>query len=72
MRRFFSIGRWWIPKHFVYAVATTATTLVVLLLLLPLIGWLAALALIPAVLSGAVQWYEALTLWRRRPLFRKE
>lgn len=71
MVRFFRVGWWWVPKHLVYALATTMVALAVLLLLFPLIGGLAGVALIPAAFSAVIQWYEAATLWRRRPRFRE-
>jgi len=72
MTRFLHFGSWWIPKHLAYAIVTTTIIFVVLLLLFPIFGWLTTLTLIPSALSAFIQWYEALTLLRRRPTFHKD
>lgn len=64
MNAFFSLGKFVIPKHSIYAIIMTLIT-AFFFFQFPN----AQIALLPSLLACAIFWYEALVVWRRKPKF---
>jgi hypothetical protein len=72
LSRFFLFRGWVFPKALFYATVTTGMTVFLVLLLWNAITLTTVLALLPAVLSSGIFWYDTVQLWLRLPSFEKE
>jgi len=59
-----------IPKHLVYASATSIMILLFMTLFFPALAPVLVAALLPGILAAAIFWYETLKVWRHRPSHR--
>jgi len=67
LNAFIFVGGCPIPKHLLYAMATTALILFFVLSFLDVISWMAIASLLPGVMAAVIFWCETIMVWRRRP-----
>lgn len=70
MTAFLFIGRFVIPKHLLYASATTLMILLFIVLFIDALSLTIVAALLPGIVAAGIFWYETLRIWRYRPCFR--